>query len=210
MPKLTPPAPNQQATPTSHASNQLTPISEHTSLMKQQATPKTTPTNMSASVIEHKRQVSEAVNNIHMSKKPKSLKKKKLYREKVLDIEDDNTSRDNLERKKSSKKDHLVGIMDHIPFTAEPHPLITTADLIGSNKISSTNTTTSNSATNSNNTSVDVNRTLLRSARVSSAVGAVMRGPGMVSTEQDEEHEYFSELTDNINRKEHYTVTAVS
>lgn len=204
MPKLLPPAPNHQATPTTSAQpNQLTPISEHTSLIKKQATPTGDNNIMSASVIEHKRHVSEAVSNLHSGKKTKHLKKKKLYREKIQDMEDDNTSPPEMNGKATEKKQYTIGIMNHVPFTAEPHPLLTSEN-IASN---------SNSNNNGFGPNADVSRGPLgRPTRAGSAIGvATARGAGMmVGLELDEEHEYFTELVDNINRKQQYSSLAVS
>ena len=214
MPKLVP-APNHQATPIASLHNQLTPISEHTSLTKQHATP-TPSTVISASVMEHMRQVSDAVDNLY-SRKPKSLKKKKrLYsKEKIQDIEDDTSPPD-----LSKEVPTSTTIQDHVPFTARPHPLITSEDITNSNRNNNGNHCPSTTLSHGGNThpnssfgnSADASKKPFSrgSSRAGSALGSNTRGAEHLGAEPEEDYEYFSELPDNVNRRHYYMSAAMT
>lgn len=161
------------------------------------ATP-STGKDVSASVIEHKRHVSVAVELIHSDKKKKKSKTKKLYSE-------DRVAEKNFVPQEISNSKQIsatvpcaVSVLrssDHTLFTAEPHPLLTSADL-------SSYSNNSNSHANSYDTNVTEGKksVLYGKGRLSSGLVGVARGV-MVP---DEDHEYFSELVDNINKKRQY------
>lgn len=207
------PAPNQQATPTQSVPNQLTPISEHASFINNnQDAHINGKANMSVSIMEHKRHVSEAVENIHSDKKKKCSKKKKLYKKEklLLDIEEDDLIpcaapqqiKTSISRTLETlpQSISLMRPMDHTPFTAEPHPLVTSEDLYGINN--------KNSNGNNNNTSytnADVRRSLYDRDRIASTLGGMVKGIVM----SDDGHEYFSELVGNMKKKHNYTSPSV-
>lgn len=182
------PAPNQQTLST----NPLTPISEHTPYISRHSS-KEKP-NIASSVIEHKRHVSEAVAHIHSDKKRRNSKKKKHQKEErkfertSKSAEDDGLSR-------SREFMNLIRHTDHTPFTAEPHPLITSEELSSRSSFISTNKPN------------EVGKSLYGWTKISAPiVGGGGGGKGR-ETEfaGDEDPEYFSEITDNINRKSKYT-----
>lgn len=170
--------------------NHLTPISEHTSLKRDNASGHT---DMTASFIEHKRQVSVAVDLIHADKKKrKKLKRKKLLSEDALGKERIilREPHESASKQVVANVHHALKPTDHTPFTAEPHPLITSADL-------------STYSNGNNNAAADVSSNL---GKLANAMVGVARG--VVTS--DEDHEYFSELVDNINKRCRYPAPSVS
>jgi hypothetical protein len=153
---------------------------------------------MSASAIEHKRQVSVAVDLIHSDKKRRKSKRKKLYSEdgtlaKNAVPQDTPTSNG-----RASASIQPVRLTDHTFITSEPHPLITSADL-SSYSISSTY----NSNNNSNISDVSKTPHFSRGRLANTLVG-VARG---VAADEVDDNEYFSELVGSIGKNSHNSVS---
>ena len=139
-------------------------------------------------MIEHKRHVLEAVESLQADKEGggKSRRKKLYRRERVQDIEEDLTSPPGIG---SGGLDGQYAMMDaggsgsirpsdHIPFTAEPHPLVTSED-------------------------IGLSRGCGLNGRLGSVVsrgGARERG-----MQEQDEREYFRELTEVDKRHQHHT-----
>ena len=153
------------------------------------------------SVIEHKRNVSEAVDLLNYDKKRK--RRKKVYRDdRHFDCEDLTTLK---------PTGPVQRFTDHTPFTARPHPLITDADLGGTattNNVNVANSSKGGSIYADVGTKVyaEVTKSQYSRGRLASALVGVAREVGV----PDEDHEYFSELVDNINKKRHYPVSMYS
>lgn len=134
-----------------------------------------------------------AVDLLHSDKKRKKSKRKKLYSEDGIHAMEKST----LSRDASSSNGRFLASVpqaisvlrstDHTPFTAEPHPLVTGEDL---SSYSNSSYTTANA---------DVSRTpYFGRGRLTSAVVGVAKG--VVTSDDADDNEYFSELVDNINK----------
>ena len=180
------PPPNQQAAST----NSLAPISEHTPYPSRHAAPKGK-ASIASSIIEHKRHVSEAVDHIHSDQKRK-LKKKRAQK----GGEEDST-RSNESSDLSQYSMSLLRHADHTPFTAEPHPLITSEELSSRHSFSSSK-------------AADVSsRNLYGWTKISSPIVTGGRSSKReVVPPLEDDPEYFSEITDVS--KKYRPSTAVS
>ena len=141
-----------------------------------------------------------AVDLLHSDKRRKKSKRKKLYREDHPKEKNDvHAMEENILSQDVSTSNgrflaslpQAISVLrstDRTPFTAEPRPLITGTDL--------TSYSNSSYATTTN---ADVSRTpYFGRGRLTSAVVGVARG--VVTSDEAEDNEYFSELVDNINK----------
>ncbi len=160
---------------------------------------------MSAAIIEHKRHVSEAVDNLHSDKRRRGYRKVRKGEGPVSEEDVPISSNDRIH----STLNH-VGSTNHTLFSARPHPLITDEDLDGRGSKNSSSDVkyayeNNNSTVSSNYGNEEVGRAYGRDRLVSTLLGVER---GVVSP--DEEVEYYRELEDNVNRRpRRYTPSSV-
>ena len=106
----------------------------------------------------------------------------------------DTEDNSNFTRKTSDLPQYpLLGHTDHTPFTAEPHPLITSEELSSRSSFASSSKPADPSS-----------KSLYGWAKFSTPIMAGGGERKEVAPIGEDDHEYFSELTDNINRKNQY------
>lgn len=191
------PSLNQQATPTqaTPTHGQATPLSPLSSKGQTTAIPLATDSKL-ASMMEHKRQVSVAVDYYHSDKRRKKSKQKQLYTEDHVRVAvEENFIPREISKQTSAESVPMVRSIGHTPFIAGPHQVA--GSELGN--YSNDNSNSTNSYANSYNYAKNgsSSKNLFGQRQLSNAVVGVARG---VVT-PDEDHEYFSELVDNLNKK---------
>ena len=163
-------------------------------------------------IMEHKHHVSRAVDFLN-SWTDKWGKMKKLPKEdRIVDIEDVYSSSPKNATFSRTMENHRPSIRrsvstDHTPFTAEPHPLVTAEDLIGTGNLNGNSNKSNNNITSASRFSTPT----FSKGQFLGVLGGMSTCTGAVSP--DEDHEYYSELEDNINnvsRRYHYVAPSVS